>query len=318
MGKSKETTSAAPTGPGVDFFKNIVNPAAQGVVDAPFQAYGGKFAPEMSNYSNLAGDLYTQAGQSGSYTPADWNALTQQNMSAYTQNVMDPTLALMDRQRQQQLVGEQANIIGSGAFDSSRRGVFEAESSTGYNLARDAMVADLMRQGYNEAQAATMAQQQAQQGALASSAAGLTGLGQMEQSLQGADLAGAYQEFMRQQQDPYQKLSALTGAGSVAPVGQTQTSTYKPGLFDYVSAAATAYGSDIRLKENIEPAGEFGGVNFYTWDWNEDGKRVAHPEQPKFGVIADELKQSHPHLVKRGGDGFLRVNYVALASELGA
>ncbi len=318
MGKSKETTSATPTGPGVDFFKNTISPAARDLRNTPFEAYTGNFAPEMSNYSNLAGDLYTQAGQSGNYTPADWNALTQQNMSAYTQNVMDPTLALMDRQRQQQLVGEQANIIGSGAFDSSRRGVFEAESSTGYNLARDAMVADLMRQGYNEAQAATMAQQQAQQGALASSAAGLTGLGQMEQSLQGADLAGAYQEFMRQQQDPYQKFSALTGAGSVAPVGQTQTSTYKPGLFDYASAAATAYSSDIRLKENIESAGEFGGVNFYTWDWNEDGKRVAHPDQPKFGVIADELKQSHPHLVKRGGDGFLRVNYVALASELGA
>lgn len=318
MGKSKQTTSVAPSGPGVDFFNNIVTPAAQNVIDTPFQSYEGNFAPNMSAYSTAAGDLYRQAGQSGSYTPADWNALTQQNMSAYTQNVMDPTLALMDRQRQQQLVGEQANIIGSGAFDSSRRGVFEAESSTGYNLARDAMMADLMRQGYNEAQAATMAQQQAQQGALASSAAGLTGLGQMDQALQGAGLAGAYEEFLRQQNDPYQRLQALTGTGASAPVGQTQTQTRKPGLFDYVSAAATAASSDMRLKENIEPAGEFGGVKFYTWEWNEDGKRVAHPDQPKFGVIADELKQSHPHLVKRGGDGFLRVNYVALANELGA
>jgi len=110
--------------------------------------------------------MYGQAGAAGSYTPADWNALTQQNMSAYTQNVMDPTLALMDRERQKQMVGEQANIIGSGAFDSSRRGVFEGESSAAYGLGRDKMVADLMRQGYNEAQAATMSQFGAQQGAL--------------------------------------------------------------------------------------------------------------------------------------------------------
>ena len=322
MGKGKETTSSNVSGPGVEYYSDIIRPAAENVVNAPFEAYGGQFTPGLSQYSTGAADLYGKAAESGSYTPADWNALTQQNMSAYTQNVMDPTLALMDRERQKQLVGEQGNIIGSGAFDSSRRGVFEAESSAAYGLGRDKMMADLMRQGYNEAQAATMAQQAAQQGALASGAAGMAGIGGMEQGLNAADLAGQYGEFMRQQEDPYARLAALTGAASAAPVNTTQTTTKKRGLFDYLTAAAQVASaipsSDMRLKTNIAAVGQRDGIKFYTWDWNEDGKRIADPAQPKFGVMAQELQDTHPHLVVRAEDGFLRVNYDGLAAEMGA
>ena len=34
--------------------------------------------------------------------------------------------------------------------------------------------------------------------------------------------------------------------------------------------------------------------------------------------MADELQVTHPHLVKRGGDGYLRVNYGGLVAEMGA
>lgn len=242
MGQSKTTNAATPTGPGVEYFASTVNPAATNVAGAEFTPYGGQFAPGLSDYSTQAAGMYGQAGAAGSYTPADWNALTQQNMSAYTQNVMDPTLALMDRERQKQMVGEQANIIGSGAFDSSRRGVYEGESSAAYGLGRDKMMADLMRQGYNEAQAATMSQFGAQQGALAQGAAGLAGIGQMQQGLQAADLAGQYGEFMRQYEDPYKKLGALTGASAAAPTGTTTTETYKPGVWDYMTAIGSMGG----------------------------------------------------------------------------
>jgi len=236
--QSKTTNTTTPTGPGVDYFANTVNPAASNVASGSFEGYGGAYAPGLSDYSTQAAGMYGQAGAAGNYTPADWNALTQQNMSAYTQNVMDPTLALMDRERQKQMVGEQANIIGSGAFDSSRRGVYEGESSAAYGLGRDKMIADLNRQGYNEAQAATMNQFGAQQGALAQGAAGLAGIGGMEQGLMSAEMMGQYGDFLRGYEDPFKRLGSLTGASSAAPVGTVQTSTYKPGTLDYMKAVA--------------------------------------------------------------------------------
>jgi hypothetical protein len=103
----------------------------------------------------------------------------------------------------------------------------------------------------------------------------------------------------------------------VSPVPQTQTTTKQPGLFDYLTLGATMFaGSDRRLKTNIKPEGEAKGIKFYSWDWNEEGKRVRNPDQPGFGVMADELQETHPHLVIRGEDGYLRVNYAGLKREL--
>jgi hypothetical protein len=83
-----------------------------------------------------------------------------------------------------------------------------------------------------------MQQQQAQQGA---AAAGLTGIGGMETALSAAEIDALRNEFMREQQDPYQKLAALQGGASTIPTGiGTTTSTKTPGLFDYLSLAATA------------------------------------------------------------------------------
>ena len=48
----------------------------------------------------------------------------------------------------------------------------------------------------------------------------------------------------------------------------------------------------------------------------EEGKKIAKPNQPKFGVMADELRKTHPHLVIKGEDGYLRVNYAQLSKEL--
>jgi hypothetical protein len=73
-------------------------------------------------------------------------------------------------------------------------------------------------------------------------------------------------------------------------------------------ASALNPNSDIRLKENIKPAGNVGGVNFYTWDWNEEGKRIAG-NQATFGVLAQEARETHPEAIHEGPDGYLRVDY---------
>jgi len=68
--------------------------------------------------------------------------------------------------------------------------------------------------------------------------------------------------------------------------------------------------SDIRLKENIQPIGKSdNGINLYTWDWNEEGKRIAG-NQPTIGVLAQELREVMPEAVTEGPDGYLRVNYL--------
>jgi hypothetical protein len=214
-------------------------PLARQVGSQTYTPYTGQTAADLSKYTTQAADIYGQTGAVAGYTPADYNALTAQNMSAYTQGVMDPALARMEQERAKQMAQEQAYIAGSGAFGNERRGVFEAESAANYALGRDAMIADLMRQGYNEAQAATMAQIAASQGAGGQAAAGLSSVGGMETALQQTALDRALEDYRYAYEDPARRLGAVQGAVQ-GNYGTTQTATQKHGLFDYLTAAATA------------------------------------------------------------------------------
>jgi len=140
--------------------------------------------------------------------------------------------------------------------------------------------------------------------------------GLMQQGLQQALIDAARGQYAGYTGAPSAALSAPLAALGVTPVPQSTTSSSQPGLFDYLSLGIGM--SDVRLKDNIVPAGELNGVKFYNWDWNDEGKRIANPDQPTFGVIADELQETHPHLVQRGKDGYLRVNYTGLTKELEA
>ena len=323
MGKSKQTTEQQMPQFQQDYLQQTVLPFATEVSETPFQAYTGPMAPGMSAYTTQAADIYgNMAGQDQTQQLMD---TTQALYNPYQQDVIDASLAQMGRQQQQALTGLEGQLAGSGAF-GSRGEVARGEFAAGNLASQNQLITDMMRQGYSEAQARAMGlmqQQQAQQGA---AAAGLTGIGGMETALSAAEIDALRNEFMREQQDPYQRLSALQGGAGAIPGGYgTTTETQKKGLFDYLTlAASSAEGigkamalSDVRLKENIQPREHVGGVQFYSWDWNDEGKKVAHKDQPTFGVIADELKGTHPHLVTRGDDGYLRVNYVGLAMELG-
>ena len=68
--------------------------------------------------------------------------------------------------------------------------------------------------------------------------------------------------------------------------------------------------SDIRLKEDIRLFDTMpNGVKIYTWAWNEEAKRIGADSIPGFGVIAQEIRETHPDAVMVGDDGYLRVNY---------
>lgn len=141
--------------------------------------------------------------------------------------------------------------------------------------------------------------------------------GLMQQGLQQSLIDAARGQYTGFTGAPQASLGLPLAALGAQPNQSTTTQSKNPGLFDYLALAATAIPkSDIRLKKNIKPLGTEGGINVYSWDWNEDGKRVADPAQPTVGVMAQELQETHPHLVQLGSDGFLRVDYKGLAAEM--
>ena len=119
--------------------------------------------------------------------------------------------------------------------------MYEGERQAAFELGQNEMIANLMSQGYSQAQAQTMAQLGARQGAAGQAAAGMMQLGNLEQLTAQAGLDAQMQEFMRQQQFPLQQLGALVSAASGIPSGYaTTTESRRPGTVDYLNALASA------------------------------------------------------------------------------
>lgn len=225
MGQSKSTTQTTLPQWQQDFMSGTVMPQAQTVAGQQFDQYGGQFAPDMSAYTTQAGQTY------GDIAGQDFNAQTMQNFDAMRGAVLDPQVQAMARQRAIEATGNEAQIAQAGAF-GSRGDVYMGERDAAY----EANVANLMAQGYGQAQAATMAQAGARQAA----AGGLLGAGAAETALGGQQMAGEYGEFLRGQGYDTSKLGALMGVGA-GDYGRTTTDSYKPGLFDYLSAGFGAF-----------------------------------------------------------------------------
>ena len=222
MGQSKTTKQTTIPEWQQQFVTGTMIPQAQTVAGQQFQQYGGQYAPEMSGYT-------TQAGQTfGDIAGQDFNAQTAQNFNAMRGAVLDPQVQAMARQHAIAQTGNEAKIAQAGAF-GSRGDVYQAEHDAAYQ----AGVAQLMAQGYNQAQAATMAQTGARQAA----AGGLMQAGGAETALGAAERAGQYQDFLRGQGFEANKLGALMGVGA-GDYGRTVTDTETPGLFDYLTAGA--------------------------------------------------------------------------------
>ena len=321
MGRSKQTSTQEMQMPAFqqDYLQNTVIPFAQEYAQQDFTPFQGQMVAEFSPLAMGAQQYYDRVGGISQMTPADYAAMTQANMSPYQDQVIDAALARSARERDIARTGEMADITRAGAFGNERRGVFEAERQAAYEIGRDQMVADLMQQGYSQAQAQTMAQIGQSQSAAQQAAAGYTQLGGLEQATEQARLDALMSEFMREQNLPYQQLAALSSAASGVPAGYGTTSTEssrKPGVFDYLSAIATAGSSDRRLKKNIKHISTFDGIKLYSWEWNEIADEIGVSGGPTQGVIAQELQETYPDLVTEDDSGYLRVNYAGLALKI--
>ena len=289
---------------------------------APSPAAGGNIFQQSSN-------AFTQAlrgtSAAGAYQPANVFAgrvgtrfgYNPQNVQAgspaggintymnpYTQQVIDTSMADLERQRlmQQNQLGAQASA--AGAFGGSRQGIAEAETNRAFAQQGGQLAAQLRQQGFQTAlgasqqdvanqmqaalanqgaqaqaaqfgqqtglQAQGMNQQAAMQAALANQSAGLQaanlGLSSANQlgnlSQQGLSMGqsisdrqaqqGAIQQALNQALidaskaqyggftgSPTAGLNTLYGGLGASNMGQqTQTTTQKRGLFDYITALA--------------------------------------------------------------------------------
>ena len=180
-------------------------------------------AAGLGSYAPFLQTAATQAGQAGQFVgPQAYQAF----MSPYQQDVIDASLQEFDIQAQKGLAGIAQRAIEAGAFGGGREGVQRAEYMSASDRNRAALQAQLLQQGFGQAQQAAgqafsqqqaLAQQQQQLAALSpqlagQEVAGLTSLGGALQSQRQAEL-GAQQQLAQQQlMQPLQATQAL-GSG---------------------------------------------------------------------------------------------------------
>ena len=119
---------------------------------------------------------------------------------------------------------------------------------------------------------------------------------------QGADVMGATQAGFGADMSKYNAETA----------GSNSKKSNAAGLGGSLGSAAIGaglFGSDIRLKKNIEKIGTASGHNMYVWDWNDKAKMLGVANHPRIGVMAQELQQYKPEAVVEMKDGYLAVDY---------
>jgi len=178
------------------------------------QIQTGAYAPQIAAESALQQQARTAAGGLGSLVGPQ---AYQQFMSPYQQEVIDTTLSEYDKQAALQRQGIGQAAIQAGAFGGGREGVQLAEYDVGSAAKRAAMQAQLLQQGFGQAQQQALAQLQAQQGL----GTYQTQLGQAGQAQQQAVLDAAQAAAREAEFEPFTRLGL---------VGQ-QLAQIQPGAF---------------------------------------------------------------------------------------
>ena len=177
----------------------------------------------------------------------------QQFMSPYQQQVIDTTLTEFDKQRQQALAGQQAQAVAGGAFGGAREGVQRAEYGAQTLQDRAALQAQLLQQGFGQAQQAAQTAFTQQQGLaslqpqLVSGQIGaLSALGQQQQQQQQAILDAQAAAAKEAAFEPYTRYG-LVGQQLTGLVGgfPTTVQTFNPQ--QPASPLQTALGTGVGL-----------------------------------------------------------------------
>lgn len=208
----------------------------------------GAANPQMTAPAAPGGNVFQQA--SGLYGQAAAGPNIGQFMNPYTSQVIGRTGMDMARQAAmaQNTLGAQAT--SAGAFGGSRHGVAEGEMLGGYGRAFGDIAAQQRQAGFNTALSAAQAQQGIQSGLAGQGFNFGQQIGQqqmqqggLQQMLQQQLIDAAKAQYGGFTGAPQASLGLPMQAVSAGNMGQnTQTQTYKPGLFDYLSLIASIPG----------------------------------------------------------------------------
>jgi len=173
----------------------------------------------------------------------------QQFMTPYQQQVLEPTLQQYDIQAQKGLYPLAAQAVNRGAFGGAREGIQKAEYQSQSDLNRALLQANLLNQGYGQAnqfanqafgQQMNLAQIQPQLAYQSAQQLGQAGTGQ--QAYQQGILNAIQQGNMLQNQYPVQRLSGLASLfGNIANATPGEPGT--PLLTNPSLTAAQAFAS---------------------------------------------------------------------------
>ena len=178
----------------------------------------------------------------------------QQFMSPYQQDVIDTTLREFDVQAAKGIPSIAAQAVGRGVLGGGREGVIRSEYQTTSDRNRAALQAQLLQQGFGQAQQAAQQQFMNQMG-LAQAAPTLAGqqisalgaLGTQQQAQQQAQLS-AQQQLLQAQQNQPLNLAQQLGQGVMGLISgypaqfQTQTTPTPSPLQTALGAGATLAG----------------------------------------------------------------------------
>lgn len=215
------------------------NPAMTQAASNPYQQAAGAQQAAM-----------TRVGQGLNQTAAGGMAAYQ---NPYQQQVIDATLRDIGGAQKMAMNQLGAQASQAGAFGGSRHGIAEAESNKAFNQQAIDAVSRMRQQGFNTALGASQADLQRQLGA----AGQLAGMGQQsfgygqaiqqQQMAQGAMQQQQMQELINQAKQQYagyagqpqQALNTFMSGISGMPNMGGQTSSFKPGLFNYLQLASS-------------------------------------------------------------------------------
>ena len=288
-----------------------MNPYAQYVIASGQQAIRDDASAQAQNsygQAALMGALGTREGvrqndisanrmgMLGEYTG---NAMAQNYMNAQNQFNLANQLGLS------QQFGNIANQMAV-QNQNNANALNAAQFGLGVNQQNNAnLMAQAQLQG-------ALGQQQQQMGLQDVNA--LLKAGQLQGMYDQNVLDARYGEFMRGQQDPFQKLQALNQTVGAVPFSQSTTSSYKPSFWENMGTMMTGVGgimaaSDVRLKKDIQYLGKHEkGFGVYKWNWNDDAKAMGIDDRT-VGVLAQELIEYMPEAVSVHPKGYLQVNY---------
>jgi len=254
MAETTTITKPAPVIEGsLTAFLKSIDKLGAGAVPTGFAGIDpSKYAPKIAAESQLQQDARTAAGGLGSLTGPQ---AYQPYMSPYQQEVIDTTLAEFDRNQAIQNTAMRDRAIQAGAYGGGREGVMAAESARGSQMNRSNLQAQLLAQGFQQAQAAAAQDLAAQQG-----------LGQYQQSMgqagqaqQQAILDAAAAAEREQQFQPFTQLGLIGQQLAQIQPGAfpTQTVGYAPPAAP-ASPLATALGVGTGVASIGSKLGLFG------------------------------------------------------------